>query len=117
MLLKNLKYVSEKREKDFNKLNIFSQEDLVRHFPRDYLDLTRRDTIASAYHNDVILTLCEVVNVEVNRYSRRPYVKALCRQGDCLFTAIWGLPARLSPCRLADAGRRAHGGKAGSLQR
>ena len=89
MLLKNLKYVSEKREKDFNKLNIFSQEDLVRHFPRDYLDLTRRDTVASAYHNDVILTLCEVVNVEVNRYSRRPYVKALCRQGDCLFTAIW----------------------------
>ena len=89
MDLKKLKYVSEKREKDFNKLNIFSQEDLVRHFPRDYLDLTRTDTIASAYHNDVILTLCEVLNVEFNRYSKRPYVKALCRQGDYLFQAIW----------------------------
>ncbi len=89
MDLKKLKYVSEKREKDFNKLNIFSQEDLVRHFPRDYLDLTRTDTIASAYHNDVILTLCEVLNVEFNRYSKRPYVKALCRQGDYVFQAIW----------------------------
>ncbi len=89
MNLTDLKFVSEKREKDFNKLNIYSQEDLVRHFPRDYLDLTRTDTIASAYHNDFILTLCEVVNVEFNRYSRRPYVKALCRQGDYLFTAIW----------------------------
>ncbi len=89
MDLKKLKFVSEKREKDFNKLNIFSQEDLVRHFPKAYLDLTKTDTIASAYHNDVILTLCEVLNVEFNRYSKRPYVKALCRQGDYLFTAIW----------------------------
>ena len=89
MKLTDLKYVSEKREKDFNKLNIFSVEDLVRHFPRAYLDLTRTDTIASAYHNDVILTLCEVVNVEFNRYSRRPYVRALCRQGDYLFSAVW----------------------------
>ena len=89
MKLTDLRYVSEKREKDFNKLNIFSQEDLVRHFPRDYLDLTKTDTIASAYHNDVILTLCEVLNVEFNRYSKRPYVKALCRQGDYLFTTIW----------------------------
>ena len=37
----------------------------------------------------VILTVCEVLNVEVNRYSRRPYVKALCQQGGYLFTAIW----------------------------
>lgn len=89
MDLKKLRYVSEKREKDFNKLNIFSQEDLVRHFPRDYLDLTRTDTIASAYRNDVILTLCEVLTVEFNRYARRPYVKAMCRQGNYLFSAIW----------------------------
>ena len=89
MELKKLRFVSEKREKDFNKLNIFSQEDLVRHFPRDYLDLTRTDTIASAYHNDVILTLCEVLGVEFNRYSKKQHVKALCRQGDYIFQAIW----------------------------
>jgi ATP-dependent DNA helicase RecG len=89
MELTDLKYVSEKREKDFNKLNIFSQEQLVRHFPRDYLDLTKTDTLQNAYHNDIILTLCEVLNVEVNRYARRPYVKALCRQGDYMFNAMW----------------------------
>ena len=89
MKLTALKYVSDKREKDFNKLNIFSQEDLVRHFPRDYLDLTRTDTVAGAYHNDVILTMCEVLNVENNRFARKPYVKALCRQGNYIFNAIW----------------------------
>ena len=89
MKLTALKYVSEKREKDFNKLNIFTQEDLVRHFPRDYLDLTRTDTVAGAYHNDVILTMCEVLGVENNRYARRPYVKAMCRQGNYIFHAIW----------------------------
>lgn len=89
MKLTQLKYVSEKREKDFNKLNIYSQEDLLNHFPRDFLDLTKPDTVRSAYHNDVILTLCEVLNVEVNRYSKRPYVKAMCQQGNYVFTAIW----------------------------
>ncbi len=89
MKLTELKFVSEKREKDFNKLNIYSCEDLVRHFPRDYLDLTRVAPLSSAYHNDVILTPCEVLNVEVNRYSRRPFVKALCQQNGYIFTAIW----------------------------
>ena len=83
MNLTSLKFVSEKREKDFNKLNIYTVEELVRHFPRDYLDLRHATLIKDAYHNDVILTVCEVLNVEVNRYSRRPYVKALCQQGGC----------------------------------
>ncbi len=89
MKLTDLKYVSEKREKDFNKLNIFTQEDLIRHFPRDFLDLTRTDSLRGAYHNDVILTLCEVLNVENNRYARRPFVKASCVQGGYFFTAVW----------------------------
>lgn len=89
MDLKLLKYVSEKREKEFNKLNIYSQEDLVRHFPRDYLDLTHENNVRDAYHNDVILTVCEVLNVEVNRFAKRPFVKAMCQQGGGLFNAIW----------------------------
>lgn len=89
MQLTSLKFVSEKREKDFNKLNIYTCEELVRHYPRDYLDLSRVTLLKDAYHNDVILTLCEVLNVEVNRYSRRPFVKALCQQNGCMFTAIW----------------------------
>ena len=89
MNLTSLKFVSEKREKDFNKLNIYTVEELVRHYPRDYLDLRHVTLLKDAYHNDVILTVCEVLNVEVNKYSRRPYVKALCQQGGYMFTAIW----------------------------
>ena len=89
MKLTSLKFVSEKREKDFNKLNIYTAEELCRHFPRDYLDLTRVSLLRDAYHNDLILTKAEVLNVEVNRYARRPYVKAFCRQGGYAFTAIW----------------------------
>ena len=37
-----LRAVGEKREKDFNKLGIFEAEDLVRFYPRAYLDLTER---------------------------------------------------------------------------
>ena len=43
----------------------------------------------NAYHNDVILTVCEVLNVETNPYARRPFVKALCQQNGHTFTAIW----------------------------
>ncbi len=89
MQLTSLKYISDKREKDFNKLNIYTAEDLVRHFPRDYLDMRRVTPLKSAYHNDVVLTLCEVLTVEVNRYARRPFIKALCRQDGYMFTAIW----------------------------
>ncbi len=89
MELSSLKFVSQKREKDFNKLNIYTVEELVRHFPRDYLDLRNITLLKNAYHNDVILTKCEVLNVEINRYARRPFVKALCQQGGSMFTAIW----------------------------
>ncbi len=89
MKLSSLKFISEKREKDFNKLNIFSCEELVKHFPRDYLDLRKITPLSEAYHNDIILTVCEVLNIEVNRYARRPFVKAMCVQGGSIFTAIW----------------------------
>lgn len=84
-----LRFVSEKREKDFNKLNIHTCEELVRHYPRDYLDMRNVTLLRNAYHNDIILTAGEVLNVEVNRYARRPFVKALCRQGGYMFTVVW----------------------------
>ena len=89
MKLTDLKYVSEAREKQLNKLGVFTQEDLLRLYPRDFVDLTHTNSIANAYHNSVILTVCEVLSVEQNRYARRPFVKALCRQGDNLFQTIW----------------------------
>lgn len=89
MQLTDLKFISEKREKDFNKLNIYTVTELVKHFPRDYLDLTHVSYLRDAYHNDIVLTLCEVLSVEVNRYARKPYVKAMCAQGGYMFNAIW----------------------------
>ncbi len=89
MRLTSLKFISEKREAEFKKLGINSAEELVKHFPRDYLDLMHMTYLKDAYHNDVILTLCEVLNVELNRAARRPYVRATCSQGGNMFTAIW----------------------------
>ena len=56
MELTSLKFVSDKREKDFNKLNIYTVEELAKHFPRDYLDLTHVTYLRDAYHNDVLLS-------------------------------------------------------------
>ncbi len=89
MDLKSIRGVSEKRERDFNKLNIYSGEELIKLYPRAYLDMTHTEPLSSAYHNDVILTVCEVLSVEYNRYARRPYVKALCQQSGYFFNALW----------------------------
>ena len=89
MQLKYLKGVSEKREQQFNKLGVYSVEDLIRHFPRDYCDMTNQILLKDAFHNENVLTPCSVLNVEFNRYSKRPYVKALCQQGNYLFSSIW----------------------------
>ena len=89
MKLTELKYISEKREKDLNKLGVYTAEDLVRLYPRDYADLTRVALISQAEHNSQALVSCEVLNVEFNRFARRPYVKALCQQQGCIFSAVW----------------------------
>ncbi|MBO5327597.1 MAG: ATP-dependent DNA helicase RecG [Clostridia bacterium] len=89
MKLTAIKGVSEKREQQFNKLGVYSLEDLVRHFPRDYCDLTSVTLVRNAYHNEIILTSCEVLQIEFNRHAKRPYVKALCQQSGSIFSAIW----------------------------
>lgn len=89
MKLTELKFISEKREKDFARLGVYTCEDLVRLYPRDFLDLTEVSLISQAEHNSQILVSCEVLNAELNRFARRPYVKALCQQQGCVFTAVW----------------------------
>ena len=42
MKLSSLRIIGEKREKDFNKLGVFDGDDLIRFYPRAYLDLTER---------------------------------------------------------------------------
>ena len=53
MKLSLLRSIGEKREKEFNKLGIYDAEDLVRFYPRAYLDLTERSSLRTAYHNDM----------------------------------------------------------------
>ena len=90
MKLSLLRAVGEKREKDFNKLGIFEAEDLVRFYPRAYLDLTERSSLRGAYHNDMALVACEVVQVApVNYMSRLKPVKAYCNQDGLPFTVVW----------------------------
>ena len=90
MKLSSLKNVGEKREKEFNKLGIFEAEDLIKLFPRAYLDLTERSSLKEAYHNDVLLVACEVTRLApVNFSSPRKIVRAFCSQGGFTFTAVW----------------------------
>ena len=90
MKLSALRSIGEKREKDFHKLGIFDTDDLVRFYPRAYLDLTERATIKTAYHNDVVLIACEVNRVMPVSYgTKRKMVKAFCSQDGFPFTVVW----------------------------
>ena len=90
MKLTSIRLISEKREKDFNKLGIFEAEDLVRFYPRAYLDLTARSSLRTAYHNDMALVACEIVQVApINYMSRLKTVKAYCNQDGLPFTVVW----------------------------
>ncbi len=90
MKLSALRSIGEKREKDFYKLGIYEVEDLVRFYPRAYLDLTERSSLRAAYHNDMVLIACEVNRVTPVSYgNKRKMVKAFCTQDGFPFTAVW----------------------------
>ena len=90
MKLSTLRSIGEKREKDFNKLGIYEAEDLVRFYPRAYLDLTERSTLKTAYHNDMALVACQVNRVMPVSYgNKRKMVKAFCSQDGFPFTVVW----------------------------
>ena len=90
MKLSMLRSIGEKREKDFNKLGIYEAEDLVRFYPRAYLDLTERSTLKTAYHNDMVLVACQVNRVMPVSYgNKRKMVKAFCSQDGFPFTVVW----------------------------
>lgn len=91
MLLTSVKGISDKRQKDFNKLNIFTAEDLIRFFPRNYLDLTHTVSLFECYHNDVVLLSCKIISNPVSvAAGRRPFVKVWCAdENGERFSAIW----------------------------
>ena len=90
MKLSLLRSIGEKREKEFNKLGVYEAEDLVRFYPRAYLDLTERASLKTAYHNDMVLVACQVNRVmPVNYGNKRKMVKAFCSQDGYPFTVVW----------------------------
>ena len=90
MELGKIKYVSEKRVQEFNKLGVYDTADLMRYFPRAYLDLRSRQLLKYAYHNDVVLTAGKILSIPVTRYYRRGgMVKVVCEQEGYIFSVIW----------------------------
>lgn len=90
MKLTSIRSISEKREKDFNKLNISDTEGLVRYFPRAYLDMTSRVSVREVFHNDMALIACRLTAVAPMRYTGRvKYVRAYLEQDGDVFSAVW----------------------------
>ncbi len=90
MELTKIRGINVKREEEFNKLGVFDTADLMRYFPRAYLDLREKQMLKYAYHNDVILTTGKILSVPVTRYSRRGgIVKVVCEQEGFIFSIVW----------------------------
>lgn len=90
MELTKIRYVNEKREKEFNKLGLYDTTDLVRFFPRSYLDLRQCQSLKYAYHNDIVLTPGKVLSLPTTRYYRRGgLVKVICEQEGLIFSIVW----------------------------
>ncbi|MBQ7348658.1 MAG: ATP-dependent DNA helicase RecG [Clostridia bacterium] len=90
MELTVIRGINEKRRDELNKLGIFDTSDLIRHFPRAYLDMRVKQPLQNAYHNDVVLTTGKIVSLPVVRYFRRGgMVKISCEQEGFFFSVIW----------------------------
>jgi RecG-like helicase len=92
MELSSLRGVSETRAKDFAKMGIFSVEDLPKYFPKNHLDLTTRQSLREAYHNDFVLTAGELVaQPRMFRKGKMTVVQASARQGDDYFRIVMAM--------------------------
>ncbi len=90
MKLTSLRSMTEKREKELKKLNISDTEELVKYYPRAYLDMTNRVSVRDVYHNDMALIACRLTSVAPVKYTGRiKYVKAYLEQDGYVFSAVW----------------------------
>lgn len=90
MKLINLRGINEKRAKDFEKLGVTEAEELIRYFPRAYLDMTNRVSVREVMHNDTALIACRLTRAEPVRYTgRMKYVRAWLEQDGDVFSAVW----------------------------
>ncbi len=90
MEITKIRGINEKREEEFNKLGVFDTADLMRYFPRAYLDLREKQQLRYAYHNDFVLTAGKIISMPVSRHFRRGgLVKAVCEQEGFFFQVVW----------------------------
>ncbi len=91
MLLKYVKGLSNKRIEELNSAGIFSAEDLIKHFPRNYLDLTTVMPLKNYNAGEYAFTKARLISAPQSFTSARRLkcVKALCSQGVEGFTVMW----------------------------
>ena len=110
MELIRLKGITEKRAGELQKLGIADSAQLIRYFPRTYLDMTDRTSVLGVYHNDMALLSARLVSVDpANPYSRHKTVRARLEQDGIPFSAVWFnmpyLAQRLKPGEYLFYGR------------
>ncbi len=90
MDLKVLKGVDVKREEELNQMGYYSPSDLIKNFPRRYLDLTARQPLKFAFDNDMVLTVGKLIAAPQTVFNaKRKFVKVFCEQEGLFFTVIW----------------------------
>lgn len=91
MELKFVKGLSDKRIADLNGMGITSAEQLVRLFPRSYLDMRKVTPLSEAVNNGYVLTKGTVINVPpyVPKKGKFTFFKIFCEQDGETFTVIW----------------------------
>lgn len=90
MEITKIRGINEKRAQDLNKMGIYQTADLMRYFPRAYLDLREKQSLKYAYHNDIVLTTGRVVTEPAVRFFRKAgTVKVNCEQEGFYFPVIW----------------------------
>lgn len=91
MKLTDIKGISDKRAQDLAKMNIFTPEDLIKHFPRNYLDLRKITPLEKCYNNDIVLTCGKLMTAPKMFTSARKLkcVRVAVEQGLRGFMAVW----------------------------
>ncbi len=92
MQLNELKGIGQSRAKEFSKLGVSTTAELIRCYPRTYLDMTNRVSVREVVHNDMALIACKLIYVEPLRTGgkyKNKTVRALLEQGRDNFTAVW----------------------------
>ena len=90
MELKSIKFLSDKRISDLNKLGVYNVEDLLKNYPRSYIDLRKTVNLNEVYNNDFALTIAKVdTEPRVATNGKIKYVKVYCSQDTDTFSVVW----------------------------